>query len=162
MLDYRQFRQYIVRDTLKLTPWWSQAAENLLLGTALVESNLIYLAQLGRISNGGLGVYQCEKATYNDVCHYLKQRPELASPILQLCHYDDFPPAEHLIHDLRLATFICRMHYWRVPEALPKLDDAPGLANYHKRFYNSASGKTDTGKSTRLFQFVVDGCFENN
>ncbi len=45
MLDIRQFRANIVRPTLEAIGAHSRAAEDLVLGTALQESNLRYLRQ---------------------------------------------------------------------------------------------------------------------
>ena len=46
-LDLQQLRVDIVRRSLTHIGLWSQAAENLVLGTALTESRARYLRQLG-------------------------------------------------------------------------------------------------------------------
>lgn len=42
--------------------------------------------------------------------------------------------------NLRFATAMARIHYWRVPEPLPDADDIDGLARYWKQHYNAPLG----------------------
>ena len=65
MLDIPQFRANIIRPVLLVIGGESRAAENLILGTALQESNLRYLRQLG--DGPARGVYQMEPATHDDI-----------------------------------------------------------------------------------------------
>lgn len=153
MLDTEHFRKYIIRDTLKAADMWSQAAENLLLGTALVESNLTYLHQLG--GGPALGLYQCEPSTHLDVVDYIKRKPDIARKVLEVCRLYAWPGDHALMWNLRYATLICRIHYLRIPEPLPCANDYLGLASYHKRHYNTSKGKTDIEKSSKIFQGVI-------
>ena len=57
---------------------WSTAAEELVLGTAIVESSLIYISQHG--AGPALGLWQVEPATHDDLyANYLSYRQELGS-----------------------------------------------------------------------------------
>ena len=70
-INTKHLRLYIIRPTLQKINLWSEAAENLLLGTAAQESLLgTYLKQNG---NGpALGIYQMEPNTHKDIwIHYL-------------------------------------------------------------------------------------------
>ena len=50
---------------------------------------------------------------------------------------------------------MCRFHYLRVSEALPAANDAQGMANYHKKYYNTNLGKTDVNQSVIEFQNII-------
>jgi len=143
-MDAEAFRTDIIRPALKLTELWSPGAENLVLGTALVESGLNVVKQYG--GGPGLGFTQIEAATYNDVIKYLKLRqPEMGDSILSACYLGDmYPDAQALIWHLRLAVLITRVIYYRRPEPLPEANDVRGMALYWKRFYNTLDGKGDT------------------
>ena len=75
MLDADQFTRLIIRPALKIIGLDFRAAEELLLGTALQESRLTYLHQLG--GGPALGLFQMEPGTHDDIwTNYLWNRPE--------------------------------------------------------------------------------------
>ena len=137
-LDQDQFLQYVMRPALdelgeNLN---SLAAERLLMGTALQESGLVYLRQLG--AGPALGIYQMEPATHEDIWdNFLKYHTPL---LLQVGSRFTAKP-ERLIWDLKYATKMARLHYYRVKEALPEAGDVAGMAAYWKRYYNTPAGK---------------------
>lgn len=155
MIDKVHFRTEIVRPTLKESGYWSQSAENLLMGTALTESSLTYLKQ---IKGPAIGFYQCEPETYGDVLSYIKRDPEKVSVILDVCGFSYLPTIDALQWNLRYATMICRMHYWRIEEPLPDSKNFADLAKYHKIYYNSMKGDTDISESINIFK---SACEEN-
>ena len=143
-IDPGHFRGRVVRPVLHRLGLYSDAAENLLVGTAAQESLLgRYLVQVG--GGPALGVFQMEPATHRDIWeNFLAYRPELVGRIKQL-----LPPAAaegwraaegELVTNLAYAAAMCRVHYLRRPEPLPKADDLVGLAAYWKRFYNTEAG----------------------
>lgn len=126
----------------------SGSAINLLMGTAAQESRFgKYLRQLH--DGPALGVYQMEPATHHDIWqNYIRYQGQLAE---RLSHLGYFGPAttdfdEQLVFDLRYATIMARLHYRRVPEALPPRDDVPALASYWKEHYNTHLGKGHTSE----------------
>jgi hypothetical protein len=148
-LDLEQFAQYIIRPTLADLGLYSVQAGNLLLGTAMVESGLKYVRQLG--GGPALGVYQMEPATYHDIFrNYLDYRPALRTKVKVYGNYEG-----DLVGNLKYATALARIHYLRVPDAIPT--KATYMAGYHKRWYNTLLGKTDVGESIKVFRKVVDG-----
>lgn len=51
-INPHQLRDLVIRPTLKRLGFWSTAAEELVLGTAIQESSLQYLQQLGLSAHG--------------------------------------------------------------------------------------------------------------
>lgn len=140
MIDAGQLRNSVIRPVLQDAGMWSQSAENLLMGTAAQESRMgQYLTQLG---NGpARGIFQMEPNTLHDIqVNFLKYKPSLA----ELAEQHKAPAlsdASNLICNLAYAALMCRIHYFRVREALPADDDLHGLARYWKRYYNTSLGK---------------------
>jgi hypothetical protein len=118
---------------------WSQAAENLVVGTALQESNLMWLHQIG--DGPALGFFQIEPATHSDLwSNYIQHRPKL----MQIMHELITPGVDRerqLITNIAYATAVCRLIYYRRPEPLPEPEDIDGLASYWKQHYNTVLGK---------------------
>lgn len=140
-MDVNNFRMELVRPALQLCGLWSEAAENLMIGTALAESNLNVVTQFG--GGPGLSFLQIEPRTYDDIIKYLNRNDnkQLKDRVLSACFMEYFPKAECLTWNIRLSILIARLIYWRRPEPLPKADDVENLARTWKRFYNSERGK---------------------
>jgi hypothetical protein len=47
-MDITQFRDYIVRPALQQINAWTPAAEQLVMGTAMAESHVMFVQQIGR------------------------------------------------------------------------------------------------------------------
>lgn len=155
-MNLEQFQEYILNPTLKLIDMDSSAARVLLLGTAMVESNLSYIRQVGMKKGGAFGLFQCEQRTYDDVVKYIKREKLLHEKILSACLLDYLPPdADCLMWNLRLAVCIARVHYFRIPKKLPQWDDAQGLCEYYLKFYNTPLGKSTFDKSIDKFREVI-------
>lgn len=142
-LDVHQFRQFAVKPALTFlgVAYSSPAAENLLVGTALMESNLVYLQQLG--SGPARGVYQIEPATHEDLyAHWFPAHWDLKLRVESLL--SAWPTrGEQLRTNLLYATAICRLIYFRNPMPLPTADDIDGLAAVWKAVYNTPLGAGD-------------------
>lgn len=140
MINSKQFRQLVVRKALMyLDPVipYSVAAENLLMGTCAKESDMgTFIAQ-----NGGgpaLGVFQMEPATYNDIFNnFIKYKKDLKSIVL----FANSPEPEEMVCNMFFAAIMCRIHYYRRPEALPAPYDFEALGQYWKQHYNTVKGK---------------------
>ena len=63
--DAKQLWTLVIQPALLEIELWSEAAEKLVLGTAIVESRLSFIKQLG--SGPALGVWQIEPDTSRDV-----------------------------------------------------------------------------------------------
>jgi hypothetical protein len=147
MIDIGDLKQYVIRPALNFLDLYSEAAENLLLGTAAIESEMGYY--LHQINGTALGICQMEPNTYRDIWHfYLKPKSKLvlAHNILTYFSTTTIPPAEKMIYDLRYAFVMCRLHYLRVSEPLPEAHDIQKIAEYWKKHYNTKLGKGTTDK----------------
>ena len=137
------FRRQIVRPVLDYLMLASPAAENLLVGTAAVESGLRRLTQAG--GGPGVGVYQIEPATHADVWdNYLAFRPELGARVRGLMASKAWfgsDTEKELYGNLFYATAMARVIYLRAPRRLPEAHDLDGLALYWKTYYNTPKGR---------------------
>lgn len=153
------FRRHVIRPTLKGIGLWSLAAENLLLGTAMTESGLFYLAQVG--GGPALGVYQVEPATHRDIVERFlltRRNAKLQPKVLALLAPEPDGEAQ-LKTNLAYATAIARLRYLMDPQPLPPADDVEALARYWKRVYNTeyGAGRTrDFVERYRPYHVAVD------
>ena len=133
-----QFRDLISR-ILIVQDLCSEAAINLLMGTAAQESHLGYY--LRQVNGPALGAYQMEPTTVVDIWqNYLRFRPEKAVAVMRASGvYSSLPEA--LEYNLAYSTCMARLHYLRVKDPLPDKDNIYGLACYWKKFYNTDKGR---------------------
>jgi len=156
MIDVGQFRVEIVKPTLEHLGMWSPAAENLIVGTAIQESHLTYLRQIG--GGAALGVMQMEPATHNDIWeNYIAFRDALESKVIGfLSPYS--APVKQLVGNLPYAVAMARVHYWRDPDPLPGADDIMGLGEQYKRVYNTHLGAATASEFVLNYnRFASDG-----
>ncbi|MET4734716.1 hypothetical protein ABIE64_003455 [Thalassospira sp. MBR-102] len=142
-INASQLRLSIIRPVLQNLGLWSQAAENLLMGTAAQESGLgTYVEQLG--GGPARGIFQMEPATLNDCyVNFLDYRADLKAKIdAYLAPQPD--KATQLATNNAYAAAMCRVRYMRVSAPLPDASDIAGLAAYWKQYYNTAGGKGET------------------
>ncbi len=144
--------EHAIRPALDYMGMGGKAAEQLVLGTAIVESGLIYLHQH---NNGpARGFWQMEPGTYKDIFkNYLIYREDRSRFISELAAHE--PSFDQLTWNLRFGAAMCRIHYRRVKEALPGVGDYEAMALYHKKYYNTFLGKTKVPKSIRKFKIAV-------
>ena len=154
MLDPNQFTKHIIRPALEAIDLYSKAAEELLLGTAIQESRLVYLKQIG--GGPALGLFQMEPATHDDIWdNYLDYKDTLFDKVYVLACRQPVDPHD-MIWNLYYAAAMCRIHYYRVPEALPEAGDYEGMAKYHKQYYNTPLGSTKLSESIEVFKDVME------
>ena len=83
MLSSIHLLDRVIAPALEKIGLWSRAAEELVLGTAIIESGLTYLKQHG--DGPALGLWQVEPATHDDLyTNFLNYRPELGSILMEL------------------------------------------------------------------------------
>lgn len=150
-----EFRQLVIRDTLKSLGEWAPAHENLLLGTAAQESSMGLSLKCGR----QLGIYHISPKTHRAVWDkYLLHHPELASRVRGLAGQHSFigDPHGELISNLKYATAIAWLIYRRAEQALPAEDDVPGLARYWHRHFRSKASASAAEFITSYQRYIVD------
>ena len=122
-------------------------ANALVFNTGLVESKYVYLMQKGG-SNIARGLFQCEPHSAVDTCkNYLKYRKTLMKSVAEVSYLDwkyFTDPNEQswrdiLTYNIAAQIIMCRLHYRRVPKALPQT--IPEQATYWKKYYNTAKGR---------------------
>ena len=135
----REFTEEIIRPTLMELGAHTIAAERLLLGTAIAESNLVYRRQLG--GGPALGLFQMEPATHQDIYdNYLRYNQDREQQVLAFLSSPRADRLEELVENDRYACAMARMHYLRRRERLPRSNDLDGQAAYWKRYYNTRLG----------------------
>lgn len=123
----------------------SDAAVELLLGTAAVESGFRALDQITGANDHSIGpaygLWQIEPATLDDLyANYLRFRPSLQARLRALAA--DWPaPAMQLATNLAFAAAVARLIYYRSPVRLAQSGDVEGHARIWKQVYNTAKGK---------------------
>jgi type VI secretion system secreted protein VgrG len=154
MIDFNQFKEHVVVPTLKYLdseiPYSEEAVDLLMLTCAHESRGGTYLRQKGMTGySGAFGVYQMEQATHGDIwTHYLVRKVLLVDK-LESIRSHDLPFSLDLMGNLAYATAMARVHYWRVPEALPSKDDTrymSKLGDYAKKYYNTHLGKATSSK----------------
>ena len=143
----------VIRPALEKLSLWSLSAEELVLGTAIVESGLTYLKQHG--DGPALGLWQVEPATHDDLyTNFLNYRPELGSKLMEL-RAAGLSLDENLATNLMYGAAVCRLCYYRKPDALPEAGDIEGQASFWKQHYNTIFGAGTVSKYVYKVQQVL-------
>lgn len=144
MLHPRDLQRLVICPTLEQLGLYSPAAANLLLATALAESVVGGWQRLAQLKGPALGLYQIEPATHRDVWrNFLGYRPALREKVIRFAAAGvvaNSPPDDELAWNLRYATAIARIIYWRDPAALPAADNIEAMGKTWKRVYNTPAG----------------------
>lgn len=150
-IDTKQLRVHIVRPALKHIELHSPAAENLVVGTALVESRGRFVKQVG--GGPALGLWQMEPATQRDIHeNYLRFKPQLRESVELLMTALGEDDETEIMGNLFFGAAMCRVHYWRVPDALPAAGDYEAMAAYWKSHYNTPRGAGTVEKAIPFFR----------
>lgn len=136
-----QFRALIDATLRDYPALHSDAAVELLLGTAAVESQFGHY--LRQTMGPALGAFQVEPATFDWLQDkYLETIPDLCGR----------EPAE-LEWDLRLSILVARLRYAAVREPIPW--GVGAMARYWKRHYNTPAGKGTPEKFVEAYRRFV-------
>lgn len=134
------FRTQVVHPALNSIALYSPAAEQLVLGTAIQESRLLYVEQIG--GGPALGYFQMEPATHDDIWNnFLKYRPILAGKVSSLLSSDEIKDKCAALRTNNVyAAAMCRVDYFRQKPPLPSANDIKAMAQYWKTYYNTGGG----------------------
>lgn len=137
------FHDTVIRPALDAVGLWSDAAGQLLLGTALQESGLCHRRQIG--GGPALGLFQIEPATYQDQYdNYLRYpgHTDLLRKVLLVAERTEWPEPEWLVCHDRFSAVIARIKYLRDNQPLPSVNDIPAMATMYVRVYNAGGAAT--------------------
>jgi hypothetical protein len=149
-LDPAQLRKHIIVPVLDQLALGGNAAISLVLGTAMHESHLQYLKQMG---GPALGLWQMEPDTHHDCWNnFLNFRRDLAARVRAIA--GGVPRAEEMIGNLNYACAMARVKYRRVPGGMPH-NDPHELAVYWKEHYNTSLGKGTIAQALPHFTAAV-------
>ena len=153
MSFHRPHFEELIRETLDQHGLGGDAAVNLLLGTAAVESNFgTFLKQLHR--GPAVGVFQMEPDTYDwlvEKYFTLHNREccdcgadgvewEMRKRGSSVRIHWPAQTVDEMVWDLKLAILMARLRYLVVPEPLPPADDIDALGRYWKSYYYTFAG----------------------
>ena len=142
MFNRWQFASLITR-VLEEHDLHSQAAVNLLLGTAAQESKFgTYLRQ---VHGPALGTFQIEKATFE----WLKTKFGDRFPAIKEVQFAE------LEWNLYMSILFARLLYLIMPEPLPEPDDIEALGRYWKKYYNTPLGAGTVAEFVKNYQIYV-------
>jgi Fe2+ transport system protein FeoA len=131
----------IIKLALKHMDLDSDDAREMLYVTGKAESGYKTLQQYG--GGPALGFFQMEPNTAIDIWdNYVMYRPKYREKLYAM-GFDEGTLEFCLLSNIGLQAAFCRLHYRRVPTALPKSDNLEAQAKYWKKYYN-----TDLGKGT--------------
>ena len=117
----------------------SEDARSLIYKTGKAESGYKTLQQYG--GGPALGFFQMEPNTALDIWNnYVMYRPKYRDKLYAL-GFDEGALGFCLLSNIGLQAALCRLHYRRVPSALPKANNLEAQAKYWKAFYNTEKGK---------------------
>ena len=131
-----EMRRYVIAPCLQHLDDWSPVAENLLLGTAAVESGLGH--HLLNAAYPGLGIYRITPQKHTQIWdQYLAFCPDLASKVRGLASQREFlnHPHAELTTNLSYATAIAWMIYKSSRATLSSADDVEDLAGLWQRYF---------------------------
>jgi hypothetical protein len=141
-MNVRQLKDVIITPALTALGLYSPSAANLLLGTAAQESAMgKFIVQQGIGFRGGIGIYQMEKLTYNDIWdRMVKDNVSIRVKMRLYLGYEGRPAPERMASDLLLSTMMARLFYYSINRPLPDAQDIPAMAAYYKKWFNTSKG----------------------
>lgn len=133
-INATQFRSLIVIPVVNaMTPDTPQAID-LIMGTAMQESQLVALHQYG--GGPALGVLEIEPFTARGL--YADVQKSQFWPYVKGLICEGLDPVQQLVGNLYYEVAMARFYYWRCPGAIPTTPEAQ--AQYYKLYYNTLEG----------------------
>ena len=136
-VNVKIFLRTIIRPALLSINKHSTAAEQLMLGTAIQESDLRNLKQIG--GGPGRGYFQMEKKTHDDIWKtYLTHKPDLRAKLLVLGKISHgLPDSDLMLTNHLYAAGMARTRYARLTAPLPPTGHIREMAAYWSLHYNT-------------------------
>lgn len=150
-IDPKQLMEEAIIPTIDYLGLGGPIARNLIIGTVAQESKGgTYLRQLG--AGPALGICQMEPNTYIDIWDSFLSNPKYGALVekLRCIAGHPTPNARMMVCNLAYSVAMCRIHYYRVKEALPQ--NLPGIAAYWKKYYNTVKGDGTEAQFLKSFK----------
>ena len=112
-------------------------------GEYIVQEGLGYWQTESHKRIGGLGPWQCEKITHDDLFNRYGQKLIGFTPGIK---------AERMIYDWQYACAVARLKYYSIPEIIPDRHNVPAIAAYWKKHYNCS--KDGLAESAFIFRYA--------
>lgn len=153
MISFSHLSEYIIFPTLELLNMNSLNALELLLFTCAVESDGgKFLKQKNGVA---LGIYQMEPATHSDIwVNYIQRKEKIKEILAEKFNILEKPDNDRLLYDLRYATIMTRLHYYRITQPLPEHNNPNEIWLYYKQYYNTYFGKSEKETSLKKYYFL--------
>lgn len=150
-MDIDQFYDSIIIPALTITGLDQKSSYALMLGTAILESDLVYLEHK---DPKRFGFYAIDSLTHKEVQKFLNKYDSrfLKETCLSACFYTAFPSDDALIHNLRYSTIVARLQYYRKNTSLPN-EEPKELANYYCKYYR-CKGNVDLNAAIKVFEQI--------
>ena len=138
-----------IADTIREMPacYHGDNVNILMFGTIAQESHLGKYRK--QINGEALGIPQIERPTFG---HVFKRYEKLIRSIFPELIEINF---EMLETNDKLAIVVARLKYWTIPVFIPAADDLEGIANYWKKYYNTAKGKGTVEQFLKNYELLV-------
>lgn len=150
MLNLDQLRKLVIQPSLQALRLYSIEAEQLLVGTALVESGLSFIAQVPNPI--ARSIWMIEQPTYNSLRLNLISNQGMAQQALDFLWMDAFPTThDYLAGNVYAACIFARLKYMSVKKPLPPVDDAEKVARYWSQYYNTRNLDSDVARFIQLY-----------
>ena len=148
-LDPYQFRAGTIAPALAMLGMYgipvAQFPGDLLMATAAQET-LLGRLPLRQVDGDAISLYQFEPSTLDGLVGYAGRNfPE----VLAVITTPGRAPGAQVITDLRYATVMARLYYWRSPLAMPLETTLLDLWRIYKTVWNTAAGKATLAEFTR-------------
>lgn len=148
--------EHVIRPTLEYMGMYSEAAENLLIGTAMQESRLKYLHQ---VSGPAIGLWQMEPATHDDLyTNFIDYKGALKALVRSLAgskYANTKIDPDEMHGNLYYACAMARLQYYRQKEPLPYAEDIHALSRYYKKYYNTPLGKATLEQFIESYHMAI-------
>lgn len=152
-INPQQFREYVIRPTLRELGVYTEVMEELLFMTAAHES--LGGRLLHQENGSALGVYQIEPTTHQDIwINYLSFNDRMRRQIMALTSK---PRVDNeLIVNMRYATAMAYLVYHRAKDSPPSdPSDVWGLSAYYKLYYNTYKGSATLSRVVEDYEAWV-------
>lgn len=161
-IDSLQLLQEAVRPALakmneklpNMTSGKAIAAEQIVMGTAAIESRLVWIRQHNH--GPARGLWQMEPSTFYDLLLRCPERLRTAILRMSVADINDTVSPDEMCWNLRFAASMCRLKYRDDPHPLPEIGDIASMERLHKRCYNSILGATQPGQFTRAWMDIIE------